>query len=227
MSSEFWAAIVGAIVGGLMSLVLQLFALSAARNDRESERLESKRALARALLFKTIRIHSNFVGYSRHLVEADDRAKASNLPVGWQSLLPLANAPDRVTYSSDEMSMLLSLKSDNVFNDVLNLDVIHNSTIEIFQTYNQLRLELTSRLPAQMDGQVGTTLLNSQQAMILGPRMASLSHLVEAIRVRTGADAVESLATLNRLAATLNEKLGLKLSVEPIVTTPPAPAPGL
>src|SRR2546426_10526449 len=49
-STEFWSAIVGAIVGGLIALGAQMLALRAGRKRREEDHKREQQALAASLL---------------------------------------------------------------------------------------------------------------------------------------------------------------------------------
>ncbi len=162
MTNEFWSAIAGAIVGGVIALGIQLLALHAAAKDRREAAAERQKALGHALLFKTIQIYSHLRSFNGHLKDAQAVAeKAGQKTIIWQIVLPFANLPQRVHFSTDEMAMLLSLKDDDLFNDLVSMDELHNSTIDIFSTYTARRLSLTAELPtSSMEGEVGTTPLN-------------------------------------------------------------------
>src|SRR5262245_42465642 len=62
-ATELWAAVIGAIVGGLIAYFIQVKALREGRQQREDDLRRSNRALGYSLLFKVIKIHSNFYGY--------------------------------------------------------------------------------------------------------------------------------------------------------------------
>jgi len=116
-SSEFWSAVVGAAVGGLIAYVVQKVALIEARNQRKEDARNIQTALANSLLFKMIRIHSDMYGISRHIESCFEDAKKRKFDgEPWQFFLPLANPPDPIHFSSDEMGMLLALKNDVAFN---------------------------------------------------------------------------------------------------------------
>jgi hypothetical protein len=68
-STEFWSAIVGAIVGGLIALGAQMLALRADRKRREEDHKREQQALAASLLFKMMRIHSNYIGVVNYIEE--------------------------------------------------------------------------------------------------------------------------------------------------------------
>jgi hypothetical protein len=65
--AEFWSAIAGAIVGGLIAYFIQIRALREGRNQRADDRKLVQQAQAHALLFKMIRIHSDFHPTQFHL----------------------------------------------------------------------------------------------------------------------------------------------------------------
>jgi hypothetical protein len=90
-STEFIAAIVGAVVGGLISFVVQIVALVAAKWQRDEDRLEVRRALAHSLIFKIMRMCSNFHGLHDH-IEMSLKHTDSEV-AGWQVVTPIANLP--------------------------------------------------------------------------------------------------------------------------------------
>ena len=208
MENEFWAAVVGAIVGsasgGLITLLLQL-----SQDRRQAS--EHNQALARSLIFKLIRIASDLHLFKVHTDECAERAEQDKLPIGWQSFRPIANLPDRVSFSSEEMSYLLSLKDDKLFDKVLSLDVLHSSTVGIFELYKERRLALTDMLAATMDGMVGTTALNDAQKAFFDPKAAELDLLVSDIRKRVEEDASQSREALEETNAAIAETLGKPL----------------
>ncbi len=215
MSNEFWSAIGGAVVGGLIAFGIQLVALRAAAKQRAEEAAERRKALGHALLFKMLKIHSNLHGFNEHLQETF--AKAEKAGFGgepWQIVRPIANHPATVHFSTDEMAMLLSLKNDDVFNDVLSMDGVHNSTIALFQTFAECRHSLTSLLPAEMEGIVGTTEITQEQMQFLRPKMAEVNDLIISMRQRCELDTRDAWSVLTRLQAVLKDKVGLKIEIE-------------
>src|SRR4051812_43689018 len=119
MASEFWAAVVGAIVGGSIAAVLQWLALRAASNERKNAALERDQAEARSLVFKVIKIQSDFGNITRAFQEMQRLAKQHQMPFDWQACMPLANLPRQFEFSSSEMSVLLKTKDNDLFNDVV------------------------------------------------------------------------------------------------------------
>lgn len=225
MPNEFWSAIVGAIVGsivaGVIAYLIQRQALKASAKQHEKETKEKQRALGHALLFKMMRIHTNLGVMRMHLEECLGRLETEEHAgwEPWQVVLPIANHAEVVHFSTDEMAMLLSLKDNNLLNDLASLDVIHNSTIDLFRTHASHRAALLERLiPENMDGMVGEIVLTKEQVMYVRPKMVELNALIISMNGRCGQDADQAGDILQRLTTTLNEKLELGVSVIPIET---------
>lgn len=211
MESEFWAAVVGAIVGsitgGLIAWLLQL-----SQDRRQTS--ERNQALARSLIFKLIRIHSDFRGFQKHVDECEANAKRDHLAIGWQSLRAIGNLPERVSFTPDEMSYFLSLKDYKLFDKVMSLDVVHSSTIGIFELYKERRLALTDMLSATMSNLISTTELTDVQKAFFDPKAAELDLLVSDIRNRVEQDAKESREALEETNVAIAPTLGHLLKLE-------------
>ncbi len=213
---EFWSAIVGAIVGGLIAYYVQLKELKEGRRHRAEDQKKAQEALGHALLFKILRLHTNFYGVHEHIEERFAAAKRENFKgEPWQFYLPIANLPDSIHFSADEMGMLLSLKDDETFNLVLSMDVIHNSLIAAVKVLNEERLKLTERLAAaEMNGSVASSDLTAQQMQVLAPQMHVVNDLILNLRERARTDFEESQRALEGLHSLLQRSLGFTYKLE-------------
>lgn len=214
--TEFWSAILGAVVGGLIAYMIQVTALREGRKQRDDDHKRLQQSLGNALLIKMIRIHSNLHGIHQHIegcfAEAA-RKKIKGEP--WQFVLPLANPPDPVHFGSEEMGMLLGLKNDNVLNLILPMDVIHNSLIEVVKALNVKREALTERLKAnEADGDLLSGNLDNDQIMALRPRMIVVNSLIKGIRDSAKKDLEESDKALNGLWKMLRDNLDITYKLE-------------
>lgn len=221
MPNEFWAAIIGAVVGatvgGLIAFMIQKVALRASAEQLENEARERRKALGYALLFKIVRIHSGLENLRRHLeislCKLETEECAGWEP--WQVVRPTANFADSVHFSTDEVAMLLSLKDNDLFNDLISLDMIHNSTVELFRFHAALRESLLENLPANMEGIVGEITLSAEQAMYVRPKMVEINELVTTLNANCIQDTDRAWDVLERLNTILNDKLELGVSVVP------------
>ena len=194
-----------------------------ARRQRDEDRERIKQAQGHSLLFKMVRIYSNFHGMHRHIEEGFEEATKKGLGgEPWQFVLPLANPPDYVQFSSEEMGMLLTLKQDDVFNSVAEMDIIHNSLSDAVKLLNNERRSLTERLThEEAKGAVLSGTLSKDQMLSLRPRMIEVNGLIESIRSQAERDFNDSRAALDSLHTLLKEKLGLAYKLEHKV--PPGP----
>ncbi len=219
MPNEFWAAIIGAlvgsIVGGFITYKIQQKTLTASTEQIEKEARERQHALGYALLFKMVRIHSGLASMRLHLEEYLGKLGQGEYVdwEPWQIVQPIANPLETVHFSTNEMAMLLSLKDNDLFNDLASLDIVHNSTIELFKTHASHRATLLEMLPAKMDGLVGKVELTQEQAMYVRPKMVEMNDLLINMKDRCIQDSDQAWDVLNRLKTTLNDKLGLGVSV--------------
>ena len=211
MSWEFWAAIIGALVGSVTGGGIA-WLLQGSQHRRKTK--ERNQALARSLLFKLIRIHSDFEGFKRHLEDCAAIASKNSLPVGWQSVRAIGNLPERLSFTPEEMSYLLSLQDFDLFDKVASLDVVHSSTIGIFELYKERRLALTDMFAATMKGLVGTTQMTPQQKAFFDPKAAELDQLVLDLRNRADQDAAESREALEQTNVAVKQTLGYSLELE-------------
>lgn len=221
-NSEFWSAIIGAVVGGYITYLTQLRAIRETRSHRVEDRLLVQQGLANSLLFKVVRIHGDFYGVHRHIEECYERASANGFTgEPWQFVLPLANFPDRVHFSPDEMGMLLGLKDDDVFNVVATLDVIHNSLVEAIKSFSAHRRTLAAELkPDTAIGNVLSGVMDHDTFMRLRPQMIEVKSLVEAIRIQAKTDFEESEKSMQRLVHLFKDRLGISLRIESKVNKP-------
>jgi hypothetical protein len=164
-------------------------------------------------MFKILRIHSHLKVFNRHITESVGRAKADGFKgEAWQIIVPLANSPEKVNFSADEMALLLSLRDDDLFNRVLAMDELHNATIGVFETYSARRLALTSLFSAEMKGKIGTSEFTDEQMRFLRPKMVELNDILAAAASTCERDEKEAWDVAKRVNDLLRAKVGLKFT---------------
>lgn len=72
--TEFWSAIAGAVVGGVIAYAVQIRALREGKRQRADDQKSIQQGLGNSLLFKMIKIHSNIHGIHRHIEECFETA---------------------------------------------------------------------------------------------------------------------------------------------------------
>ena len=209
--TEFWSAVAGAVVGGLIAFGVQTIALREARKQRKEEQFRQKQTLGHGILFKMLRIHSNFSWVHRHIEncisEAAEMGKAHIDP--WKVVTPIANPTNPVRFTTDEMSMLLSLNSEKVFNEVLQVDEIHNTFMDAIRVYRVERQSLTSKIPVtDVEGRELSSLMTDEEYRMVGEQVIVVNHLIKQIR----SDAEENYKTSRKTLKGLSELLTKELA---------------
>lgn len=210
MSNEFWAAIWGAVVGSVLtgtftggaSWWLQKQNLRAAKDEREAAARQKQQALALALLYKLIQITSHLDICAGHLIDSAAKAKVDVKDLTPEIVLPLANYPSTVTFSTDELSMLLGLGDVDVFNMVASLDEVHNSIVHVWVLYSAKR-ELLLRLLVRAQ-----SLQIDPETPVQKAETDSILAQLKASALRDVSQAHGTLTAYNRLVA---EKLSIRV----------------
>lgn len=216
----------GAAISALVSYVLQRNSFAEARRQKELDKREERRTLGLNVLTKMIRIASTLELLKQSLEGAFARAERDKIDgPPWTIILPLANVPAKVHFEPKELTEILKLDF-NLFNDLGPFDDVHNTLLDVFQLYRTDRNALTSTLPADMKGMLGSTTFTPEEMKRLAPKMASLNTIIDGMVQRTLADSTEAWAILSRLQDALNKEFGLTLQLErkPFTHQPKQPA---
>lgn len=217
--TEFWAAgvgaIVGAVVSGLISYGIQIKVLREGRNQRAEDRQISQQALATALIFKIGKTYSNISALHKHLEECFGIAGDTKPQrEAWQVFIPLSNLPDRISFATDEMGLLLAMNNDDIFNLVLALDDVHNSlwgSVRTLQEEHALLLEQIRVV--RFEGDVGKIELDHATQLRLRPRMIKVNRIAEQLRANTKRAMDESQEALSGAQELLRDKLELSFGL--------------
>lgn len=212
---EFLAAIVGAVVGGVIVFLTQQVALREVRTQRKEDSDAQQRALGHALVIKMVQIYSHLHLLNSSVSQQIATARASGFQGrNWQIIVPIANLPERVRFSTDEMALLLSLKENDLFNDLAAMDERHNGTIDAFGAYREMRQQLGAMVPSDMRGNVGTAQLTEEQMRRVGPKVTEIDTLFEGLIPQCQKQEREAWDALRRLTAAFSSKIGLTLKIE-------------
>jgi hypothetical protein len=218
--STAWAVfsvIGGSIIGGAISatvaFITQKKNLDEARAQRESDRLEIRKAKAYSLFFKMIRIHSNIASMDANFANFIEKGRAKGYDQLWKMILPM-NMPDKVKFTPDEMALILSMDI-KLFNDMGPYDDVHNSLIDIYAEYSSRRTAVLSKFGAdEMDGGAGSTTLSAAEMAWLRPRAWELDDLAKGMAQRAADDRAESQRLLERIHALFVKEFGFSPKLE-------------
>jgi hypothetical protein len=209
--SLFLSVIMGAVIAGIIAYAIQFQALREARKQRDDDRNLAMVAQAHTLLVKAIRINANLNAIHDHFEnsfrEAEERGFTGE---PWRFIRPLTNLPQPINFSDREMGMLLSLKDQNAFNSLCELDESHNNIIEIANLFSKDRIALTARLdPALNVNGIITGDTQGEEFRPLQLHMFELDSLVVQLGRSTAASLEQSRSALSQLSSVLGNKLDM------------------
>lgn len=223
-SKEFWAAIIGAIVGGFIAALTQWF-------FAWSQRKYQERALATSLLLKLGKLTATLIVTKQHVdacfAEAGD-VGADTQP--WQILTPIANLANPIHFTSDELSLLLAQANDNIFGLVLGMDDRHNDIISIMHSFQEKRDDITRKLEPhriveRVVGDRVDVLYPPQLMRDLSPYIIDLNSIVDHVRTHLPRDADTARTATERAQTLLKNRLKLKFRLQvndPSANNPPS-----
>ncbi len=221
----FWITASGAIAGAMagatassfFSYRIQRHILREEEKFRNAEFRKSQQALGRSLIIKLGKMHSSISTVHEHIEESFRLLERSHgkMPL-WGSLRPLAYIPDPVRFSSDELSMLMSLGDEDFFNRVLNVEPVHDSLLGAMRVYGPQRQGLLNSLPVSYsEGTVAGACMDSKD---LTPALRAQMEAIDSFIVQMHRNAKravsESAQALNDLTKQLQVKLDLQRRVE-------------
>lgn len=231
-ATELWSAIVGALIGGAIAAGVEYRALRSERAERELTKKETERALARSLLLKLMRIHSNILNIGKYIAHALAKGRQIDASVDpWAIVQPSAFQPNPVTFSAEEMGMLHSLGNDELFNRVISLDESHNLIVGLVPSYNQRRTLLTDQLTVEIadDGRTAITAVDDNWRK-LRSIMLDLNSIINQAEIQSRTQVSEAAWALVDFAKLARERFGLKIELSGIAFAIPefglpSPAP--
>jgi hypothetical protein len=175
---------VGAVAGGLITFGLQLQAQRREARTRERDEHTRRVSAAHGFLFKLFKLHGRFVAISDH-IESSFQSALDRQFKGepWQFVLPLATSPPHVSFTTEEMALLLAIGEDDLFNGSLTLDDLHNTVADLVDLHRRKRDELSRGIPPQaMSGSTGSASLTGTEALPFRPLMIETNDLILGLR---------------------------------------------
>ncbi|MEQ1717918.1 MAG: hypothetical protein ABL907_18410 [Hyphomicrobium sp.] len=214
MGNEFWAAVIGSIIGGAIAGIIQYFTLRHQTSEQDKIRRQKHKALGRSLTFKLMRLTSDLHAINTHLAESQKLSTSEMKNDPWSYVLPIANLPDRIKFLENEIALVME-GNNALATDLLDIEATHASSLQLLQKYADIRQLLTEKMPpSQLDGNTGSTDLNAEQLAALRPRMIELNSIISALISRSQADLDLAKATTVTVNKILSEKHNLRLKLE-------------
>lgn len=214
ISTEFWAAIIGAVVGGVFSMGLQLIAIRNERKLRQDERNNIRKNMGNVVLWKLMDISSNYHHLNKHIHDGFSQGHPESWPEPWSLVKAFASPPQEVYMTYEEIAFVGSLGNIDLTHNLSTLASRYNSQIGAFLTFCRLRTDLEEEMPKKLDGPFFVSELNEAELESLAPKMAVVNRLILDLSEIVDTNCKEAKLAAETLAKELNEEFGSALTIE-------------
>lgn len=220
-SKEFITSMVGVLVGGLITLAIQIIVFYRESQIRAKDEKNKRSFLASTLVFKLMRIHSNLAGLNLLFAIPEEATKLNMEP--WQYFQPSANLPEDVHFTAEEQSVMYESCDEQVFMDFLDAESLHNAALSATRTLTLEREELTKKVAGAQNlvSISGTRIggeLDEKTLRQLLPQITRVNGLFAEVKRLTGEANEHSVAILASTVAELKKK---ELFVKNVTFTQP------
>lgn len=219
-TESFLAAILGGVVAGALTLIAALVAHALERARQKHSEKERKDALdqvlARSMLIKLRDMHSDLYQLREHFTFKSARP---DFLERWQVVQPMANLPRAVSFTIEELSLLLERKEFDEFHRLSELARLHLAACESAQTFNRLKLTFQERLvdasdAITLDGSVVGSSIDPQVGQKLLPKMAELESLIDGIAGMVVEGEAKSRLALIKFQKILKDQFGFPFDLQ-------------
>lgn len=217
---EVWTTLLGGVVAGGIALYGQRMVLKENRKLLNDQRSETRLYLGQSILIKMIKIHGVARSMDSHFNDPQSLDfKKNGLNFAWQAIEPLVGLPSNISFKSAELSMILNLKDDDVFNSIVTIDEALRTIVNLTYMYEKEREVLLSNLEKTVVGfreNVGSSRLTPEQLLALKPKIAIVNSVLSQLQKYSKKIHTDSDKALHSLHSLLKEKIGLKSKLESI-----------
>ncbi len=133
-------------------------------------------------------IQSDIYSIDKHIQDCmKEGSQAGHKMEPWQAIRPIANPYNSISFSTDEVSLVYSLKDSELFNQFQDINRFHGSIIACIDLYSKLKNDLKKEMLAsasktKVNGDaisvVSSTWLSATDIDRLRPNMQELDSLI-------------------------------------------------
>jgi hypothetical protein len=206
-STEFWAAVIGAVIGGGITILSQFLFW------RHAVRFQERRRLLTAF-FKLCDIHSHNANLLAHLLEGEADCKARGYDsIDYAFSRPLTFVPETPSFSDDEKAALSTIPGP-IVGEVLETEIRSRGLAEQYRSYAASHLELQWSTPAKVSGTIGTTEMSKQEYLAFAPKAARLTDTLQGLLEIAKNIAQDSEQTVEKYKAAVQTVHKVKIDAE-------------
>lgn len=206
--SEFWVAIAGAVVGGMIAVLAQWMF------EYLKERKRAKKT-GTVVFFKMLKICTN-TQLLRNYIEKCFSEIDPNIGSHPCSVLrPLVGPPEKIYFSPEEVSLIASKKEDSLVVKIMDSEACYNNLLVILEKYSNLREEFYSSQPSELVGNLSRTEYKDEvEYKSAQVTIAILDDMAKIIRERAHQDLKESSSYFIEVSSFLKNHIGLNFKIK-------------
>lgn len=210
-SETFTATILGAAI----ALVGTFVTIYAQAESQEKARIEKDQALVSGIFVKFQDMTNNLYHFRKHIRDSFEENGTGDQGNPGLFIRALAGYPEPIFFTVEERAVFLRYRNAEVFNDVSQWAPIHNSLLNAFKLYGELRQEFTLKTPATISGgDLGTSTFTSEEFKSVAPIIAQLNHLAAQLQERCERDYTECSEAMMKIRAEVQEICKIQLNLE-------------
>lgn len=211
-STEAMSGILGAILGGAATIVGQWVTIRSSRNTEREKRKSQDIAVASSLLFKCLVIYSN-IKLINDFLKNPSQGIATGLSSDakfWEKLVPIANPPEKIFFTSEEMSLLLQYKMNDTFNNMMRFDDRHNGLItSLLILFSEKEKIVAAIQNITHDGSLMSSMLSVKDMANITPGIVKIESLSGHMMIDADGQEEEFRTILITLHSELVNKIGI------------------
>lgn len=169
---ESMSALLGAIVGGGIAAVIQLY-------FSFRQKIQTERAVSQAVIIKLLQITTNLYHMRNHLRDRIAAADAAGESYKFNYVQPYSSDIEGVSLTPEEKSILIEWNDAALFTEILHIDWMYNSDCEAMNQYRRMHNDVRS-IPrvVSMDGLLARTEMTPDEYLRFAPKAAELDDLL-------------------------------------------------
>ena len=215
LTGPFWptliGAVVGAVVGGIITFGIQVNGVRIARQERVAAKRQEDLAAAYGTMVKLVKILTTFRHVAETMLEAKTmletpRFKGVDL---WQVTPPFGGLPAKVSFGEKEVAFVLSTNERGLMLAALELEDMQSNVIDLCVIYSQRREKMTETLTAmEMDGRIALTSFKPEDMAKIAPHVMPLNDLTAVLSGRTPGYVVNATRIFDEMLAHCRKRFG-------------------
>lgn len=205
--SEFVAAILGAIVGGGMTLLAQQWALKHDREKENARRNQQREGIVWSIYFKISEVHELLTSLAREIAQARAVAKQTKREL-WQIFQCPPHDSPIVAWNTEELVLLIQERQFGLMEEYRQATSWLSNMVQSMRTYREMRLDFLMQMPSNVEGTTGSFVLDETNKLEALPRIAHLRSLSESMETVVLAQQPDAQKLLVAYAAAMKSMIG-------------------